>query len=76
MQNVLEALQHRFDEEREALLAGLRGHDNKMASERQRQLELALLRREQKKLQQEDKFDSAAILLGMADQHERNLKNK
>ena len=75
-QNVLASLQHHFEDEKEALLAALRGQGNRQEAERQRQLELALLKREQKKLQQEDKFDSAAILLSMADQHERNRKDK
>ena len=75
-ENVLSTLQQRFDEERDAILAALRGHDNKMDAERRRQLELAVLRREQKKLQQEDKFESAAILLSMADQQDREMRNK
>ena len=52
------------------MLASLRGQDKRFNSERQRQLELAKLRREQKKIAKEDKFDAAALVLGIAKQQE------
>ena len=51
-------------------MAALRGADAKLNSEKLRQLELAKLRREQRKLKNEEKFDTAAILFGMAKMHE------
>ena len=48
----------------------MRGQDKRFNSERQRQLELAKLRREQKKIAKEDKFDAAALVLGIAKQQE------
>ncbi|XP_078676996.1 uncharacterized protein LOC144913832 [Branchiostoma floridae x Branchiostoma belcheri] len=68
--NILAELQNNFDAEKEALLASLRGQDERLASERKRQLELARLRREQKRLNQEDKFDSAAIVFSIARRNE------
>eukprot|EP00058_Branchiostoma_floridae_P017293 XP_002602781.1 hypothetical protein BRAFLDRAFT_93727 [Branchiostoma floridae] len=68
--NILAELQNNFDAEKEALLASLRGQDERFASERKRQLELARLRREQKRLNQEDKFDSAAIVFSIARRNE------
>ena len=64
--NVL--FQSQFEEEKEALLRALREQDARFSSEKKRQLELAKLRREQRRLKQEDNFDTAAILLGIAKQ--------
>ncbi len=71
---MLQELDHHFEDEKAALLASLRGQDDRYQSERQRQLELARLKREQKRLQQEDKFDSVAILLSMAEQQDKQLE--
>ncbi|XP_066283910.1 trichohyalin-like isoform X2 [Branchiostoma lanceolatum] len=68
--NILAELQNNFEAEKEALLASLRNQDERFASERNRQLELARLRREQKRLNQEDKFDSAAIVFSIARRNE------
>ncbi|XP_071784125.1 uncharacterized protein [Asterias amurensis] len=70
--NVLEDLNSHFEDEREALLAALRGQDASLNSERERQLALAKLRRDQRKLQMEDKFDTAALLFSMAQQQEKD----
>ena len=55
-----------LEDEKNALLAGLRGQDERLRSERQRQFELARLRREKKTLQTEGRFHTAAILINMA----------
>lgn len=44
--------------------------DAKLNNERKRQLELARLRREARKAQAEEKFDAAALVLGMAKTHQ------
>jgi hypothetical protein len=62
--------QSRYEEEKKALLASLKRQDKQFSGERQRQLELAKLRREQKKIAKEDKFDAAALVLGLAKQQE------
>jgi hypothetical protein len=64
------AFQWRYEEEKKALLASLKRQDKQFSGERQRQLELAKLRREQKKIAKEDKFDAAALVLGLAKQQE------
>ena len=40
---------------------------NQQMNERQRQLALAKLRREQQRIKREEKYDGAALLLSMAD---------
>lgn len=69
---LLNDLQSQFEEEKEALLKSLREQDARFNSERKRQLELAKLRREQRRLKQEGNFDAAAILLGMAKEERAN----
>ena len=49
-------------------MRGLRDQDARFNSEKKRQLELAKLRREQRRLKQENNFDTAALLLGIAKQ--------
>lgn len=51
-------------------MAKLRGDNERFLSERQRQAELARLRREKLKAKQEDKFDSAALVLGLAERNQ------
>ena len=75
-QNVLQDLNSHFEDEREALLAALRGQDASLNDERERQLALAKLRRDQRKLQMEDKFDTAALIFSMAQQQETNREAK
>ena len=73
---MLESLDLHYEDEKEALLAALHDQDQRFQSERHRQLELARLRRDAKVMQQEEKFDSVAILLSMAEKHERTLEAK
>ena len=49
----------------------LRESDNKTEAERRRQLELARLRREQRRARREDRFDAAALVLGVSMEHDR-----
>ena len=51
-------------------MARLMGADEKFMSERERQSELARLRREQRRAQQEEKFDAAALVLGLAERNQ------
>ncbi|XP_070559138.1 trichohyalin-like isoform X2 [Ptychodera flava] len=68
--NILEELNHHYEDEKEALMAALRGQDQRFMTERERQFALAKLRREQLRMKQEDKFDSAAMLFSIAQQNE------
>ncbi|XP_077983007.1 uncharacterized protein LOC144437842 isoform X2 [Glandiceps talaboti] len=68
--NILEELDRRYDEEKEALLASLRGQDERLMNERLRQAELMRLKREQRNARQEDNFDTAAMLLRLAEHHD------
>jgi uncharacterized membrane protein YccC len=67
-------LQQNYDKEKEALLEALRTKDGRFASERHRQAELARLRREERKARHEDKFDTAALVLGLAQAQKANLE--
>ena len=67
-------LQQNYDKEKEALLQALRSRDGLFASERSRQAELARLRREERKARHEDKFDTAALVLGLAQAQKANLE--
>ena len=64
--NAIINLQANFDSEKEALLASLRSADNKYQNEKDRQLMLAKIRRQQKKVAREDKFESAALVFNIA----------
>ena len=44
----------------------LKQHQDQYASEKDRQLQLARLRREERKAQMEGRFESAAMLIGMS----------
>ncbi|XP_071961658.1 uncharacterized protein [Antedon mediterranea] len=64
-------LQKRYDDERDALMARLRGMDNQFLSEKERQAELARLKREQRRAKMEENFESAALVLGLAERHQK-----
>ncbi|KAJ8047726.1 hypothetical protein HOLleu_06793 [Holothuria leucospilota] len=78
--NVLEAMDHRIEEEKAALMASLRKQDEKLMEERKRQAALAKLRREQRKARHEENFDAAALVIGLAqradDAHEKDRKRQ
>lgn len=69
-------IQHNFEAEKEALLAALRGSNAKFNSERERQAELARLKREQRRARKEDRFESAALVLSLAKTQQAELANK
>nr|XP_039263423.1 trichohyalin-like isoform X2 [Styela clava] len=71
--NVLLLLEHNLDEERDMILASLRKQDEAVDIERRRQLELARLKREQKQIAREDKFNAAAIIFNQAKKSEELL---
>ena len=54
----------------------LKGADAKFLSERERQAELARLRREQRKAQQEEKFGAAALVLGLAERNQAAVDSR
>lgn len=56
------------------MLEALRNRDGRFANERHRQAELARLRREERKARHEDKFDTAALVLGLAQAQKANLE--
>ncbi|GFN88861.1 trichohyalin-like [Plakobranchus ocellatus] len=69
--NILANLDMQFEAEKAALLSGLKNQSDQKMREKKRQMELAKLQREQRKLKKEDKFDSAAMIFALGEQ---NLK--
>ena len=54
----------------------LQGQDEQFMSERQRQAELARLKREKLKAKQEDKFTTAALVLGLAEKQKAAVQER
>lgn len=54
----------------------LQGQDEQFMSERQRQAELARLKREKLKAKQEDKFSAAALVLGLAEKQKAAVEER
>jgi len=73
---LLEDMQKRYEEEKDALMARLKGSDAQFLSEKQRQAELIRLKREQRMAQQEEKFGAAALVLGLAERNQANVESK
>lgn len=56
------------------MLQELQNKEGRFATERHRQAELARLRREERKARHEDKFDTAALVLGLAQAQKTRLE--
>ncbi|XP_062600408.1 trichohyalin-like [Saccostrea cucullata] len=69
--NILLDLEHRFEKEKEELLRQIGQGDDRLAKEKARQLQLLKLKREERKARNEDKFDSAALVLGLAEENKK-----
>ncbi|XP_035826163.1 uncharacterized protein LOC101847194 [Aplysia californica] len=72
--NILLYLEHCHDEEKAALLRRLAEMKDESEKQRQKQLEMLRLRREQRRLREEDKFDSAAMVLGLSEENDKRHK--
>lgn len=65
-----------LDDEKEALLRQLKQQVSGIDQERQRQLALVKLKMDKKKMQREEKYDSAALVLKMAKEGEEKRTQK
>lgn len=74
--NILQDLQNRFEEEKDALLRRLQEEQDRLAGEKRRQAELARLRREKRQAEREANFDEAALVLGLAERNRQNLEER
>ncbi|OWF34681.1 hypothetical protein KP79_PYT11450 [Mizuhopecten yessoensis] len=72
--NILGDLQHAYEHEKDELLRRLREGEDKLSQEKERQLQLMKLKRDERRARQEDKFDSAALVIGMAKEREEKMK--
>ncbi|XP_033746567.1 trichohyalin-like isoform X2 [Pecten maximus] len=72
--NILGDLQHAYEHEKDELLRRLREGEDKISQERERQLQLMRLKRDERRARQEDKFDSAALVIGMAKEREDKMQ--
>ena len=70
-QNILEDLQKNFDDEKAALLRTLARQTDKVAQERQRQIEIAKLKRDQRQLKKDEKLDVVAMMIQSAKQDDK-----
>ena len=59
------------NQEKEELLRNLAGYKDKADADRARQLELARLKREQRKVREEEKFSAAALFISVAKEQEK-----
>ena len=62
----LNDLQKQFEAEKEAILKLMKSNESRDSTERERQLALARLRRDKMKIKREEKYDGAALVLGLA----------
>ena len=62
----LSDLQRQFEAEKEAILNLMKSNVSRDSTERERQLALARLRRDKMKIKREEKYDGAALVLGLA----------
>ena len=60
-------LDHDYESERQALLAALRGQDERYATERKRQLMLSRLKLDQKRIADENQIQGAALVFRMSE---------
>ncbi|KAK3103454.1 hypothetical protein FSP39_019371 [Pinctada imbricata] len=67
--NILLDLEHRYEEEKAELLRQMEEGEDRLSREKSRQLKLMKLRRDERKARDEDKFDSAALVLGLAEEN-------
>lgn len=66
----------RYDDERDDLLRRLHSADAHFMNEQERQAELMRLKREQRKVEQEEKFGVAALVLGLAERSQAVLNER
>ena len=71
LQNILEDLQKNFDEEKATLLRNLACQTDKVAQERQRQIEIAKLKHDQRQLKKDEKLDVVAMMIQSAKQDDQ-----
>ena len=69
-QNILLLLDRNLDKERKLLLERLRKQDEMLNDERKKQFEIAKLKRQQRQLQQEEKFNQIELIFQLAKQQE------
>jgi predicted mannosyl-3-phosphoglycerate phosphatase (HAD superfamily) len=65
-----------FEDEKAMLLSGLHGHTDAMEREREWQKALVKLQRDQRRLQSEEKLDSAALIFSLGQQHLADAQEK
>jgi hypothetical protein len=63
-----------LEDEKAKLLKALKSQHNRIEQERERQLAIARLQHERRKLAREEKFESAAILISQAREREEKQK--
>ncbi|KAL5247538.1 hypothetical protein ACHWQZ_G019427 [Mnemiopsis leidyi] len=73
--NMLASLMSSFDSEKDALLAQIRDGDGKIRSEKERQMALLKLKREQLRIKKDAEMDAAALVFGKAKAKDQQVKD-
>ena len=73
-QNILAELQQHYEDEKETLLAKVCDGGSRSKKENLRKLELARLRQQQRIVEGEEGFESAAVLLNLTEQQDLAAK--
>ncbi|XP_048257437.1 uncharacterized protein LOC124116969 isoform X2 [Haliotis rufescens] len=73
--NILQQMEQRIEEEKASLLKQLLQSGDDMEKERERQAALARLRLEQRRVRQEENFDSAALMLGLVEEQGEKVES-
>ncbi|XP_067683441.1 ciliary rootlet coiled-coil protein 2-like [Haliotis asinina] len=74
--NILQQMEQRIEEEKASLLKQLVQSGDEMEKERERQAALARLRLEQRRVRQEENFDSAALMLGLVEEQGEKVQSQ
>ncbi|KAL4226590.1 hypothetical protein ACF0H5_014574 [Mactra antiquata] len=72
--NILQDLDNRMEQERDDLLRRLANAGDDLEKERLRQASLAKLKRDQRLAKKEENFDGAALILGLAEERDKDLR--
>ena len=72
----MEDLQKNFDDEKAQLLHNLSKQKDKNSKERQRQIELAKLKRDQRKMMKGEKISEVAMLLHEAQEQDKKREER
>ena len=66
----------RYEDEKEALMRTLKGADAKYLSEKERQAEMVRIRRELRRVEQEENFTAVALVFGLSERNQAAVESR